>query len=63
MWQTTGPYVATNRYINGYVFPRRYKTRQLPVNPEFRTESFEFDLKKLYNSLLFLAKTQVSTKR
>ena len=46
----------------GYVFPRRYKTRQLPVNPEFRTVSFEFDLKKLY-SLLFLAKTQVSTKR
>ncbi len=42
----------------GYVFPRRYKTRQLPVNPEFRTVSFEFDL-----SLLFLAKTQVSIKR
>ena len=46
----------------GYVFPRRYKTRQLPVNPEFRTVSFEFDLKKLY-SLLFLAKTPLSTKR
>ena len=24
----------------GYAFPRRYKTRQLTVNPEFRTVSF-----------------------